>query len=381
MDSETWVDPFGRTPVWSSAGFRRVAGQLPLHEVLNLVAIRAGRPVLSAPLLRSPEPGGLRFYDVPAMIGDERAFGDHDRLAADLADRFRALDLEAARTKAYPSVALGTYGAHHGVVVDPALGPDERIEVCRGLPGAVADAAAELGCASHGLLYLTDEFLDRLRPALSPQHQIAVLGAESVLECEGTGWEDYVASLSSRRRGRVLKERRDYLAGPDRSHIATGPDAIGSDLVDLRCNLRTRYGLPAERERTVLEFEALARWCGPELVVIRSLRQDEPVGFVICLRRDETLYARTAGFDYDRLGPKDFCYFNVVYYDALEWGLPRGVRRFELGLAGYPAKRTRGCHFERRHGVFRLPDDESLRSALALQDRGERARLTHECGI
>lgn len=134
--------------------------------------------------------------------------------------------------------------------------------------------------------------------------------------------------------------------GPDRSHIATGPDAIGSDLVDLRCNLRTRYGLPAERERTVLEFEALARWCGPELVVIRSLRQDEPVGFVICLRRDETLYARTAGFDYDRLGPKDFCYFNVVYYDALEWGLPRGVRRFELGLAYYPAKRTRGCHFE-----------------------------------
>ncbi|GAB2968912.1 hypothetical protein GCM10027184_17400 [Saccharothrix stipae] len=43
------------------------------------------------------------------------------------------------------------------------------------------------------------------------------------------------------------------------------------------------------------------------------------------------------------------------------------------------AKRTRGCAFEARHGVFALPDGP-LRTVLSLQDRGERARLAAECG-
>lgn len=315
------------------------------------------------------------------MIGDEGAFGDHKRLPEAQSEQFTALDLTVRRAAAYPSLVLGTHGAHHGVVLDPSLDKDERIELCRGLPEAVAAVAADFGCTSHGLLYLSEGLLDWIRPALGPEHEIAMLGAESVLECDGEDWQDYVASLSSRRRGRVLHERRSYLAGQDRSHIATGPDSIGEDLVDLRCNLRTRYGLPDQRDRTIAEFEALSRWCGEDLVVIRSLRAGEPVGFVICLRRGDTLYARTAGFDYDRLGPHDFCYFNLVYYDALEWGLPRGVRRLELGLASYPAKRTRGCHFEPRLGVFHLPGHGELRTALRLQDSGERARLIEQCGL
>ncbi len=379
VDFGHWVDPVGHTPVWSSPGFRRVTESLPQHPVLHLAAIRDGRPALLAPLLRSEEPGGLLFYDLPAMIGNEGAFGDHERLPA--AEQFQELDLTEDRSAAYPSLALGTHGAHHGVTLNPLLDKDERIALCRELPTAVAEVAEAHGCASHGLLYLTEGLLDWMRPALTPEHEIAVLGAESVLECEDGTWEDYVNGLSSRRRTRVLHERRSYLAGRDRSTITTGPDAIGDDLVELRCNLRTRYGLPDQRDRTVAEFEALSRWCGEDLVVIRSLREGEPVGFVICLRRGDTLYARTAGFDYDQLGSKDFCYFNVVYYDALEWGLPRGVRRLELGLASYPAKRTRGCHFEPRLGVFHLPGHENLRTALRWQDRGERLRLTEECGL
>jgi uncharacterized protein len=207
-----------------------------------------------------------------------------------------------------------------------------------------------------------------------------VLGAESVLSCAAGTFDGYLATLTSRRRGRVLRERRMYLDGPARSVVSTGPDALGADLVDLRGNLRVRHGLPEQRERTEAEFASLTRWCGDRLVVIRSVVDGETVGFVINLRHGDTLFARTAGFDYDRLGSRDFCYFNVVYYDALEWGLPRGVRRLELGLASYAAKRTRGCRFEPRFGVFDLPPDSPARDVLARQDAGERARLVTECG-
>lgn len=377
---QRWEDPVGRTPVWSRPDFRRVTLELPQHPILHLVAHRNGRPVLLAPVLRSERPGGLLFYDVPAMVGDERAFGDSTRLDETAQHRLAELPVKSARSAAYPSLAVGTYGAHHGLLAAPELTEEDRITACRQLVHAVADLAEEYGCTSHALLYTTTQLTRWLLPELGPQHQVAVLGAESVLECGGTSWQDYLDGLSSRRRGRILRERRMYLGGPATSDIATGPDAIGEDLVDLRCNLRLRYGLPEERERTVAEFTALARWCGDRLVVIRSRIEGDTVGFVICLRDGDTLFARTAGFDYDRLGSRDFCYFNIVYYDALEWGLPRGVHRLELGLAAYPAKRTRGCRFEPRFGVFTLPPDSPLRTALALQDQGERARLVAECG-
>jgi uncharacterized protein len=369
-----WVDPAGHRPVWSTLGFRRVAEALPQHEVLHLVALQDGQPVLLAPVLRSRQPGGLLFYDVPAMVGDETAFGSAERLEPGEREVLAGIDLKAARETAYPSLAVGMYGGHHGIVVHPER---DATQACRGMLSAVADLADELGCASHGLLYATNELMPLLD--VGPQHQVALLGAESVLECDGSSWEDYLRSLSSRRRIRVQSERRSYLEGPLTTDIATGPGSIGEDLVDLRCNLRKRYGLPDQRERTINEFDALVRHCGDELVVIRSRGDGETLGFVIYLRDEDSMYARTAGFDYDRLTIRDFCYFNIVYYDALEWGLPLGVRRIEVGLANYPAKRTRGCRFEARHGIFTLPDGP-LRTALSLQDNGERARLAAECG-
>lgn len=49
VDTADWVDPVGHTPVWSSPGFRRVTEELPQHPVVNLLGVRAGKPVLMAP--------------------------------------------------------------------------------------------------------------------------------------------------------------------------------------------------------------------------------------------------------------------------------------------------------------------------------------------
>jgi uncharacterized protein len=360
------VDPVGRTPVWSTRDFRRAAAEMAPHDGSHLVAEVGGEPLLWAPLLRSPGPGGLLFYDVPAMIGDEHAFGTGGPTLGD-----------EDRAALYPSLAVGMHGAHHGVVVAPSTSDAVRREVCAELLDALGNVARAEGCASNALLYATPELAALLRPG--PQHVCATLGAESRLESAASDFEGYLGELSSRRRVRARRERRMYLEGPARTEIAEGPDALGTDLVDLRCNLRRRYGLPENRERSEAEFGALARHCSDRLVVGRTILDGATVGFVVDLRHGATLYARTAGFDYDRLGSRDFCYFNIVYYDMLEWGLPRGVRALELGLASYPGKRTRGSRFEARLGVFDLPGDPA-REVLTAQDISERARLAAECG-
>ncbi len=366
-DLDGFTDPVGETPVWSTGDFRRVAAELPQHELSHLVAEISGRPVLIAPVLHSPTPGGLLYYDVPAMIGDGRAFG---------------LDVptlpEPDRAGLYPSLAVAMYGAHHGVLVAQDTSRELRRELCGQLLDAIADLARDLACPSSALLYATPGLLPWLRPEL--RHTTAVLGAESTLETDAADLAGYLAGLTRRRRTRINRERRMYTEGPAHSEVATGPQAIRDDLVDLRCNLRRRYGLSEQRERTEAEFAALARWCGDRLVVNRSIVDGDVVGFVISLRHGHTLYARTAGFDYDRLGNRDFCYFNVAYYDLIEWGLPRGVRALGLGLAGYPGKRTRGCRFESRYGVFDLPADSPARAVLAAQHDTERQRLVTECG-
>jgi predicted N-acyltransferase len=353
--------------MWSTVDFRRVAAELPQHELAHLVAEVDGQPVLAAAVLHSTGPGGLLFYDVPAMIGDERAFGPGVPPLA-----------ETDRAALYPSLAVGVYGAHHGVVVARHATARMRRDLCGELPAAVSAMARELGCASSAVLYATPELARLLRPA--PGQVPAVLGAESRLEPAAADFDGYLAQLSARRRARVLRERRRYLDGPVRSEITTGGDALGDDLVDLRCRLRRRYGLPEQRRHTEAEFAALARWCGPMLVVNRSVVDGATVGFVVDLRHGDTLFARTAGFDYDRVGSSDFCYFNVVYYDMLAWALPRGVRAMEFGLASYPGKRTRGCRFEPRYGLFDLPAQGPARAVLAAQDTAEWDRLVAECG-
>lgn len=366
-DLDGFTDPAGATPVWSTGDFRRVAADLPHHELSHLVAEVSGRPALIAPVLHSPAPGGLLFYDVPAMVGDDRAFG---------------LDIptlpEPDRAVLYPSLAVAMHGAYHGILVARDTPPEVRHDLCGRLLDALADLARDLACPSSALLYATPGLLPWLRP--DPRHTTAVLGAETTLETDAADFSGYLAGLTRRRRTRITRERRMYLEGPARSEVATGPQAIGDDLVDLRCNLRRRYGLPEQRQRTEAEFAALARWCGDRIVVNRSIVDGDVVGFVISLRHGDTLYARTAGFDYERLGNRDFCYFNVAYYDMIEWGLPRGVRALGLGLAGYPGKRTRGCRFEPRYGIFDLPADSPARAMLAAQHDTERQRLVTECG-
>lgn len=370
---DLWTDPFDPTPVWSRPRMRRAVADLPDHDVRHLVALRDGRPVLTAPLLHSSRPGGPASQDVPAMAGNVHAFGNATSGAhPSISDR--------DRREAYPSLAVGLPGPTHGVLVDPVLGREDRAELCSQLPDALADIAERGGHRSHGLLHLTPSFLRAVRPALGARHQVVVLGAQSYVHAFGRTFEEYLARQPGLRRRQWRMEREAYRSSANRTLISEGPRALGLDLVDLRCRQQARRGGAVDRERLERDFVSLAFWSGDNLVVFRAQQHGVTVGYSVFLRDGNTLHGRTAAFDDELLAPADCGQVNLLYFEPLVWGMSHGVTRFEMGLAGYAAKRSRGCAFEPRYGVFALPDESPLRAAVVVQDASERSRLHAECG-
>jgi uncharacterized protein len=362
--------------VWEDARWWRFAERTDLHEVRYLEVSACGEVVALAPLLLTPKAGGLLFYDPPRLTGTPGPMAEPDLL--DEADRRRwnALSelLPPDRPDQYPSVALATFGSHHGVV--HARGRDEaqRRAVMAALPGLLREAADELGCRSAALLYVGGpEADDTDRAASDAGYTAALLGAEGVHEPAGGSWEGYVAGLSSRRRTRLRKELKDYAAAGFRTVARTGPEAIDDEVIALQVAHRAKYGLPGGEDRVRRDFEGIREELGDSCLMLGAERDGRLLGFVLYFRTAERLFARTAGFAPEAQG----CYLTVTYHETARWALENGVRRIHYGLAAYEAKFARGCRLEPRWAWFAPTGEQAAvhRELLGLQSLSIERRL------
>ncbi|MFJ3997710.1 GNAT family N-acetyltransferase [Streptomyces parvus] len=368
-----------RPPViWEDDRWWRFTERTDLHEAHYLGVYGAGGDLVAlAPLLLTRDGGGLLFYDVPKMVGNLGAFGDPERMPE--GDRARweeaVTGLPDARRDQYPSLALSVFGSHLGLVHADGRTPAERREVLSELPRLLDEAAEQLGCRSTGLLYASDEQAALIGPAAEARgHTPAALGAESVLRLNVPDWDGYVAALASRKRVRLRRELRDYAEAGFTTVIRHGADALTGSVVDLQVALRAKYGLPGGRARVERDFDAIRETVGDSCLVFTAERDGEALGFVLCLRAGNALYARTAGFDEDRARG---VYFSLTYHEAVRWSLANGVREIWYGLAAYEAKRLRGCDIEPRRGWFRFTGDghRTLTDTVRLQGVSEDERL------
>lgn len=363
--------------IWEDDRWWRFTERTDLHEVRYLAVREAGELVALAPLLVTRDGGGLLFYDTPKMTGELNAFGAPELL--DPADRARwdelGGSLAEARRAQYPSVALGMFGSHHGIVHATGRDTAGRARVLAVLPRLLDEAAAELGCRSSSLLYATDEQAAVLGPAAEARgHVPAVLGAESVLRLHAPDWDTYLAGLASRKRRRAHRELGEYADAGFRTVVREGPEALSDSIVDLQVALRAKYGLPGGRPRVQRDFDAIRETVGDSCLVLSAVRDGETLGFVLYLRAGRALYGRTAGFDDDRAKG---VYFALTYHETIRWALAHGVREIWYGLAAYDAKKLRGCDLEARHGWFRFTGEGSadLEETVRLQGASERDRL------
>ena len=220
---------------------------------------------------------------------------------------------------------------------------------------ATLAAALEAMCAEDDL---SSAHVDFCLP-----DEVAALEARGWLH--RTGWQyhwtnpgfasfdDYLASLRSKRRNQVRRERRE-LAGAGVEIVTHAGDDIPDDLFPRMFVLyrRTVEQLPWGQQYLDERFFTLARERLKHRLVFVVARHDgEVIAGTFNVAKGDTLYGRYWGAE----RALRHLHFNVCYYAGIEHCIARGLKRFEPG-AGGEFKLLRGFDATATHSMHWLAD-------------------------
>jgi predicted N-acyltransferase len=187
-------------------------------------------------------------------------------------------------------------------------------------------------------------------------------------------FDDYLASLRSKRRNQVRRERRALAEQGIEIVVHRGPEipaALPARLFALYRSTIER--LPWGQEYLNARFFALAREHFAErLCWIVARRAGEVIAGTFNVEKGDTLYGRWWGADAEIR----HLHFNVCYYAAVEHCIAHGLQRFEPG-AGGEFKQLRGFEATATESMHLLADP---RLAAAVGDflRRERRAVAGE---
>jgi predicted N-acyltransferase len=190
---------------------------------------------------------------------------------------------------------------------------------------------------------------------------------------EGFGsFEDFLATLSSRKRKAIRKERRRAVEGLEIVHL--GGDAIGEAHWDAfwafyQDTGARKWGQPY---LTRAFFSLLGERMGARLLLVLALRDNIPVAGALNLIGEEALYGRYWGATEDM----PYLHFELCYYQAIEAAIARGLKRVEAGAQG-AHKLARGYRPVPTFSAHYIAD-ERLRVAVADYLARERQAVARE---
>lgn len=268
--------------------------------------------------------------------------------------------------------------ASSGMLVGPRRGYQTHL---LSAPGTDQVAAAEVvlaGLADLGMagpkvgMFLDTESVVAFRAA-GVRALPVLLRPDAWIPVPEGGWDSWLASLPSRSRAELARRET-------RKFAAAGYEVIDQPLSDwtevvgqLLTNTETKYGHssdPAGR-RKFLRRQA-ERLGAAARVLLCSPPGGSPVGYCLYYVWGDTLFLRSAGFDYERLrGAAE--YFNLVYYLPVRIAAEAGARWIHAGIEAAEAKALRGAQL-RPLWMLDLSEDsvltahaDAIRSANAKQ--------------
>lgn len=284
-----------------------------------LTAHRRDQLVGLAPI-REVQPGRvLSLYDLEWFLGEDVGVAVH------------------------PSVVCALSGAAPPLLVHPRERPTGAQAVRARLGAGLSEMANETDQRTFGALYM--ECRRDAEDAASlwrTDASIFMADMHAAFHSEWTTFDGYVASLPPSRRTGVRKERRRYLESGLTTNISCGTSSLDRDTAALQVALRQKYGAPGDVDSVMRDYDNLAQTVNDKVVVVRSDAGQRPVGMALFLMDGDKLHARLAGFDYSH-GSGNFTYFNILFYEAILWGLANGITYYDYGTGTYEAKQARGC--------------------------------------
>jgi predicted N-acyltransferase len=260
----------------------------------------------------------------------------------------------------------------------PATGP--RLLARRGANGAAVKAAL-----AAGLKLVTD------RLGVSSAHVTFAEAADmAALENAGflartdqqfhffnegySSYDDFLATLASRKRKALKKERREALASGISIDWLTGSDlteAVWDDFFAFYMDTGSRkWGRPY-LNRTF--FSLIGERMRDDVLLVMAKRGGRYIAGAINFIGSDTLYGRNWGCIEDH----PFLHFEVCYHQAIDFAIQKGLRVVEAGAQGehklargYRPVTTHSAHYIAHTGLRRAIDDYLER------ERAEVARMS-----
>jgi uncharacterized protein len=199
--------------------------------------------------------------------------------------------------------------------------------------------AAEAVVSNHGFSSAHATFID---PAEAPLFERAgwLIRVDSQFHWHNQGFENFeafLASLSSRRRKTIRKEREAALEGLTVEHVTASAiterhwEAFWRFYQDTGSR---KWGRPY---LTRGFFSLLGERLADQVLLVFALRGGKPIAGALNLIGADTLYGRYWG----AIEEVPHLHFEICYYQAIEAAIARGLRRVEAGAQG-PHKLSRG---------------------------------------
>lgn len=241
----------------------------------------------------------------------------------------------------------------------PATGPRmliaadvARDEIVRHLIAGVRDVADAERCWSIHWLFTTAREHDELAA-----HGF-MRRASYQYHWHNEGYADFeafLATMTSRRRKQLRKERARAREGIDALEWVRGPDLGPDDLADIdryyRSTVRAYGGLDYLQTGF---FEHVHKAMPEQMLWARARRGGRTIAGTLYFETDAALFGRYWGCDEN----VPFLHFEAAYYAAIERCIARKTPRFEAGaqgehklLRGFAPARTHSSHWFRHPGL------------------------------
>jgi predicted N-acyltransferase len=307
-----------------------------------------------------PQHAALRSEDgrlvaVVPMYAKSHSYGEY------VFDHGWANALERAGGSYYPKLQVG-------VPFSPVPGPRLLCRPDTRIPIATLGHALEQACRTHDLSSVHVTFCTEEEwRGLGDAGWLQRIGMQFHWENQGyTSFDDFLATLSSRKRKVLRRERRDANAAGLNFHMLSG-----ADITEAHWDAFYRfYQSTVDRKwgsayLTRRFFSLLGERLRSRVVLMFAENAGRPVAGALNIAGTEALFGRNWGCR----GDWPFLHFELCYYRAIEWAIAHGLRRVEAGAQGrhkiqrgYLPKPTYSAHWIAhpglRRAVERFLDDE-----------------------
>jgi uncharacterized protein len=262
----------------------------------------------------------------------------------------------------------------------PATGPrllvaagDDAVEARQMLVAGLEALRRETGASSIHATFATADDLAALEPAgYLTRHDIQF----HWLNKGYASYDDFLATLVSRKRKGLKRERREALANGIEIDVLTGAsltEAVWDDFFGFYQDTGARkWGRPY---LTRAFFSEIGRTMADRTVLVMARRAGRYIAGAINFRGANTLYGRNWGC----IEEHPFLHFEVCYHQAIDYAIAHSLRRVEAGAQGahklargYEPVITRSAHYLADPGLKR-----AVEHYLA-HERSEIAQAQHE---